>query len=32
MVCGFGIDDYTKDSGPEVVGHLCSFYQDPLQS
>ena len=26
------IDDYAKDGGPEVVWHLCSFYQDPLRS
>ena len=25
------IDDYAKYGGPEVVWHLCSFYQDPLQ-
>ena len=23
-------DDYAKDGGPEVVCHLCSFYQDPF--
>ena len=26
------IDDYDKDGGPEMVWHLCSFYQDPLRS
>ena len=26
------IDNYAKDGGPEVVWHLCSFYQDPLRS
>ena len=26
------IDDYAKNGGPEVVWHLCSFYQDPLRS
>ena len=25
-------DDYAKDGGPEVVWHLCGFYQDPLRS
>ena len=26
------LDDYIKDGGPEVVWHLCGFYQHPLQS
>ena len=26
------IDDYAQDGRPEVVWHLCSFYQDPLRS
>ena len=26
------IDDYAKNGGPGEVWHLCSFYQDPLQS
>ena len=26
------IDHYAKDGGPEVLWHLCSFYQDPLRS
>ena len=26
------IDDYAKDGGPDVVWHLCGFYQDPLRS
>ena len=30
-VCHALIDEYAKDVGPEVVWHLCSFYQDPLR-
>ena len=30
--CPREIDDYAKDGGPEVVWHLCSFYQEPLRS
>ena len=26
------MDDHTKNGGPEVVRHLCSFYQDALLS
>ena len=26
------INDYANDGGPEVVWHLCSFYQGPLLS
>ena len=29
---GAAVDDFAKDGGPEVVWHLCSFYQDPLRS
>ena len=32
-VCsGLSMHDYAKDGVPEVVWHLCSFYQDPLRS
>ena len=26
------IDDYAKDSGPEDVRLLCSFYHEPLRT